>query len=148
MSLRDGQVLYKDKSGQVFRKARPDWASDPNLVLSPEDVESFNNAQLGVFPRMQFEGTKLQADVVLRGRGDVIFHFHDVRRSDFRDLLAEVVEEHFGTTDSFYFDDVPELEKTFGLLAKGVRNHPLYNQKHFIEDFLHLLDAVLIEAGK
>jgi hypothetical protein len=117
-------------------------------MLSEDDVEKFNNVSLAVPPRMEFEGVTLKADIVTRGEGDVIYHFHEIRRKDFRDILAEVVESHFGNTEPFKFDDCPELPQTCGLLAKGVRSNPLFNIKFYVEDFLWLLDGTMVELRK
>jgi hypothetical protein len=143
------QMLYQDKSGHRKKIDRPEWANNPDNMLSKEDAEVFNNANLTIPPRMEFEGNTLRADVVTRAqpdRGDLIFHFHGVDHPDFQTLLAEVVEAHFGTTDAFRVDRVIELPGTWGLLAKGARSRPMFNLKFYTEDFLWLLDRVLQEA--
>lgn len=140
------QVLYKDKSGRMAKVPRPEWANDPRNMLSKEDAEEFSKASLVIPPRMEFEGDILRADVVPRGEGDLIFHFHEIKHSDFSTLLAEVVESHFGSTDAFRIDRVIEIPGTWGLLAKGVRANPMFNLKFYTEDFLWLLDRVLQET--
>jgi hypothetical protein len=146
--LSPDKVLAKDRNGKISTEKRPNWASDPKLVLSKEDVEKFNKAELGIPPRLQFEGKVLKADIVFRKDSDIIFHFQGIRNKDFRQILAEVLDAHFGSTDAFKFDPVPELPDTFGLLAKGVRLNPLFSLKFYVEDFLWLLDRTLVELRK
>jgi hypothetical protein len=140
------QMLQRDRAGRTAKIQKPAWANDPRNMLSPEDVEAFQDADLAIPPRMMFEGDVLRADIVTRGDGDLIYHFYEVNHDDFRTLLAEVVESHFGSTDSFRVDQVIEMPGTWGLLAKGVRSLPLFNLKFYTEDFLWLLDKVLKET--
>jgi len=138
-------VHHLDEHGRVSIKPRPDWANDPDLALSKEAVEKFNDTDLAIPPRMKFGAETFDADIVTRGEGDLIYHFHGIKHDDFKQLLADVVESHFGDTDDFKVDYVPEL-KAYGLLAKGVRKNPMFNLKFYTEDFLWLLDGVLKEA--
>jgi hypothetical protein len=137
-------MVYKDEHGRLSKIRRPDWANDPSLALSSEAVENFANSGLGVPPRMIWQGS-LKADVVLRGDGDIIYHFHEIKYQDFRKLLAEVVESHFGSTDAFKLDEVYEIPGTWGLLAKGVRTNPLFNFDFYTTEFLGLLESTLEE---
>jgi hypothetical protein len=143
------EVLYQSEPGaprKVIRK--PDWANDPKLALTEKDVEKFNSTEFSMPERMEFSGNVLkEATIVLRGEGDIIYQFFGVKHPDFKGFLAEVVDEHFGSTDDFRVDYIQEL-KSWSLLAKDVRTRPLFNFKHYTEDFMWLLDAALEEFKK
>ena len=83
--------------------------------------------------------------VVVDGKGmDTIFQFFGVRTPEFSDVIAEVIEDHFGNTAGFAIEYVPEL-KMYGLLAKDHRENPLYNKDHQVYNFLDLLDSTITE---
>lgn len=138
-------VMYLDKNRQISKQPRPEWANDPKLQLTKDAITKFEETPLEIPPRLKFEGNILDADIVPRGDGDLIYHFSNIKHPDFKKILAEVVEQHFGATDDFRIDFVPELQ-AWGLLAKNVRKKPLFNLMFYTEDFLWLLDAVLKEA--
>ena len=136
-------TITAKEGGKFVEKPRPEWAEDPKLYLTKEKAEEFNKARLGTHPRMEFVGENLNADVVLPGDTDVIFHFF-LRRAqpDFDTFLGEIVESHFGSTDNFAVAFTPEVD-SWGLKAQGLRSLPLYSVKSHIEDFLRLVDASL-----
>ncbi len=116
----------------------PDFMQDPE-VSKPGHEVSFN-----LPPRMVYEGKNFKAEIVSRG-DDLIYQFFRVRHTDFRRLLAEIIEEHFGNTTSFSAATVPEL-KSLGVLAKGVTNNPFFNLDHYTSGFLGLVDDCLSEV--
>jgi hypothetical protein len=86
--------------------------------------------------------------IVVDGKGfDVIFQFFNLKFQDFRDLAAEAVESHFGSTNGFAIEFVEEL-KMYGLLAKDLKENPLFNKEFHIYDFVDLLDKTLTEVQK
>jgi hypothetical protein len=136
-------IIERTESGQFVEKPRPEWASDPKLVLTKEKAEAFNKVQLGTHPRMKFVGECSEVDVVLPGEKDVIFHFFlNKPMNDFDLFLAEVVESHFGSTDNFAVAYTPEVQ-SWGLKATGLRTLPLYSTKVHIEKFLTLVDETM-----
>ena len=85
--------------------------------------------------------------VVIDGKGsDNIFQFFKVKRKDFNDIVAEVIEDYFGTTNGFAIEYVRELSM-YGLLAKDQRDTPLYNREFHVDSFLKLLDATMSELS-
>jgi len=96
-------------------------------------------------PPVPIEGQNLRADLVRRN-SDVILHLYPHRSvPDFERLVAEVVESHFGTTEGFCLDRVPEL-RSWALLMYRVADKPLFRPEFYVEQFLELLDAVLSEV--
>jgi hypothetical protein len=93
---------------------------------------------------MIYEGQNFKAEIVSRG-DDLIYQFFRVRHKDFRGLLAEIIEAHFGNTNSFSAATVPEL-KSLGVHARGVTNNPFFNLDHFTSAFLGLVDDCLGES--
>ena len=81
--------------------------------------------------------------MVVHGKGlDNIFQFFRVKFPEFDELVAEVIEEHFGDTDLFAIEYVGELDM-FGLLAKDQRDNPLYSKDFHVYGFLDLLDSTI-----
>jgi len=147
-TLEDNQVIYKDEHGMQAVTKRPAWANDDKLILSDDDIAVFNNTEFAVPDHLGFEGVKLkEVLIVFRGEGDVIYHFPKIRHKDFKNLLSAVVESHFGSVDSFKVDYVRDMG-LWSLLAKNVRTNPLFDMKHYTEDFLWLLDGTLEEDLK
>jgi hypothetical protein len=128
-------------------KSKPAWV-DSARTLSDKDVDSFNNTQLSVPERFDFDMRNFTCSVVLEGDGDLVYQFVDVKHPDFRQLLADTIESHFGSTRNFSARyDTPVL--SWGLLGKDVRLRPLYTQAQYIDAFVGLLDEVLeIEKTK
>ena len=136
-------IIEKNKAGQFVEKPRPDWAADPKLMLTKEKAEAFSRTQLVAHPRMKFVGEHFEVDVVLPGEADVIFHFFlHKKQDDFDTFLAEVVDNHFGSTDGFSVAYTPEVD-SWGLKAEGLRKRPLYSIKSYVESFLQLVDDAL-----
>jgi len=102
--------------------------------------------EIGVVPvpRAGFRGENFRAEIVAKG-DDLIYQFFDVRNDDFRNLLAEVIEAHFGSTDKFSASYIPEV-KSMGVHANGVVGSPFFNYDHYTKDFLELVDTVLGEV--
>ena len=143
MTLDPNQVIFKDEHGRQEVTRRPVWANDDKLVMSDDDVELFNNTEFSLPEHLEFRGAVLEdVMIVFRGEGDIIFHFPKIRHKDFKNLLSAVVESHFNTMDPFRVDHIPEM-KLWSMLAKNVRTNPLFNMKHYVEDFLWLLDGTL-----
>lgn len=113
-------------------------------MLQQFNKELKKASQLSVTPpeASEFQGKRLNARVVRKG-GDLIFQFFLPKfPSDFPTLLAETVESHFGATDGFKLDHVPELN-SYALLAKGILDRPTVRVDYVTTDFLNLLDEVL-----
>ena len=137
-------IIERTESGQFVEKPRPEWASDPKLILTREKAAEFEKAQLVAHPRMKYVGETFEVDVVLPGDKDVIFHFFlNSPLPDFDLLLAECVESHFGSTDTFSVAYTPEVS-SWGLKAEGLRTLPLYSAKSHVEAFLKLVDDSLV----
>lgn len=81
--------------------------------------------------------------IVVDGKGsDLIFQFFSVKVQDFENIIAEVIEDHFGSTDNFAIEYVTELSM-FGLLYKDAKAHPLFSKEFHIYKFLSLLDDTI-----
>jgi hypothetical protein len=119
-------------------------SSETLKMLQQFNKELKKASQLAVTPpeTSEFQGKRLNARVV-RKAGDLIFQFFLPKfPADFPTLLAEVVESHFGGTDDFKLDHVPELN-SYALLAKGILDRPTVRIDYVTTDFLNLLDEVL-----
>lgn len=119
-------------------------SADTLKMMQQFNKELRKASQLAVTPpeTSEFQGKRLTARVVKKD-SDLIFQFFLTKfPSDFPALLAEVVESHFGSTDSFKLDHVPELN-SYALLAKGILDRPTVRVDYVTTDFLNLLDEVL-----
>ena len=116
----------------------PDFMQDPDRSKSGHEV-AFN-----LPPRAMYEGRNFRAEIVSKG-DDLIYQFFRVKHSDFRNFLAEIIESHFGNTDSFSAASVPEL-KSLGVRAKRVADSPFFSYRHYTSDFLGLVDSCLEEV--
>lgn len=119
-------------------------SSETLKMLQQFNKELKKASQLSVTPpeTSEFQGKRLNARVVRKG-GDLIFQFFLPKfPTDFPTLLAEVVESHFGGTDDFKLDHVPELN-SYALLAKGILDRPTVRVDYVTTDFLNLLDEVI-----
>lgn len=86
--------------------------------------------------------------IVVDGKGDdLIFQFFEVTIKPFSDIVAEVIEDHFGSTDKFAIEYVAEL-KMYGLLAKDLKSNPLFSKETHIVKFLDLVDKTITEYLK
>jgi hypothetical protein len=84
---------------------------------------------------------------VVHGKGtDNIFQFFEVRHKDFDNLLAEVIEDYFGATESFALDYIADID-SYALLAKNLRDNPMFNVKYHVEGFLDILAGTIREAA-
>lgn len=130
-------------NGQIVDKARPSWVDDPNMILSEKDIEEFSRTEFGMPTRRSLGLTNFDVDIVYRDPyGDVIYQFLNVTVPKFDEILATVIEEHFGSTDFFRVRYEREIS-AWGLLAKQVRQSPLYNRNHYEDEFVGLVDDVL-----
>lgn len=150
--LRDQVLMNANKGQSPFLTKKPDWAKDEKLRLSKASVEKFNQTQLASWPRTRLEGTRMHAEIVQRPPHDMIYQFFFPKKlkpvgTDFESLLADTVQAHFGTLTPFSLDRVEELE-SWALLAKNVRDSPLYSEEHYTTAFLTLLDLALDEAER
>jgi hypothetical protein len=119
-------------------------SSDTLKMLQQFNKELKKASQLSITPpeTSEFQGKRLNARVVRKG-SDLIFQFFLPKfPADFPTLLAEIVESHFGDTDDFKLDNVPELS-SYALLAKGILDRPTVRVDYVTTDFLNLLDEVL-----
>ena len=111
------------------------------------NIESWTDIQL-MAPNNETVNKDNFTCTVIDGKGyDNIFQFFEVKIEDFDDLIAEVIEDHFGNTEPFAIEYVPELSM-YGLLAKDQRDGPMYNSDFHIHTFLDLLDKTITEMLK
>lgn len=113
----------------------PDFMKDPNRSKAGHEVG------IATPPRAEYRGKNFRAQIVSKD-GDLIFQFFGVQHGDFRNFLAEIIEEHFGSTDAFSAEYVPEVQ-SLGVRAKGVTESPFFNYDHYTVDFLGLVDRCL-----
>ena len=86
--------------------------------------------------------------IVVDGKGDdLIFQFFNVKIDDFEEVIAEVIEEHFGNTNGFAIEYVSEL-KMYGLLYKDAKDTPLFSRDFHVHAFLDILDSTITELQK
>jgi len=95
--------------------------------------------------REEIEGKNITATVVFKDNNDIVYQLFPSYRDDFRSILAEAVEIHFGSTDSFKVHEVSEL-KSWALLAEGVQGRPFYNKDFYVDEFVTLIDMALEEV--
>lgn len=93
-------------------------------------------------PRDTWQGSRIQMEFVFRD-SDVVYHINAPRfPSGFRELLAEVIEAHFGTTAAFAVDYVPEMN-SYALIGRGLLARPIVDRVHLTTNFARLLDAAV-----
>lgn len=117
----------------------------PAFMQDPTKSTAVYDESFGTPPRAEYRGQRCRVEIVLRG-DDLIYQFYGVRNTDFQDLLAEIIEAHFGKTDDFSVTYIPEVQ-SWGLRAKDVRANPFFNYDHFTVRFLDLVDHCLREAA-
>jgi hypothetical protein len=142
-------TLRADQRGERATKvaARPSWATSDKL-LKPEHVEQFQRTQMSVTPREELEGLHIHIVIAYPTEPHIIFQITLKRPfEDFRALLGEVIEEHFGSTDKFRASFEEDLG-TWSVICLGARDNPLFNKQFHVEDFLSLLDIAVDEARK
>lgn len=105
----------------------PDWTENFTLSIPEnEDIEKDNFSC-----------------IVIHGKGyDNIFQFFNVKTDDFEEIIAEVIEDHFGDTSDFAIEFVDEMDM-FGLLAKDLRDNPMFSKEFHVHEFLDLLDSTI-----
>ena len=150
--LRDQVLMQAQRGASPFLTQKPDWAKDQKLKLSRLDIQKFERTTLEAWPRQRFEGLRVHVEVVFRPDHDIIYQFFfprklKLRGTDFESLLADTVDAHFGTLKPFSLDEVPEVE-SWAMLARNVRDLPMYNADHYAAGFITLLDLALDEAEK
>lgn len=114
------------------------------FMEDPDRSKPGHEVAFNVPPRMVYEGRNFRVEIVSRG-DDLIYQFFGVRHPDFRNFLAEIIESHFGNTNSFSAASVPEL-KSLGVRAKAVTNNPFFNLMHYTSGFLGFVDDCLSEV--
>ena len=72
----------------------------PKFMKDLERSKPGHEVAFNVPPRMEYQGEYFRAEIVHKAP-DLIYQFFQVRHPDFRSLLAEVVESHFGNTQAF-----------------------------------------------
>mgnify|MGYP001208656263 CR=1 FL=1 len=138
----DNQITIKTSSGPQ-KVQKPYWV-DHSSGLTPELVENFNNTQFSIEPRRSFEGNNFEAMAVLKKDNNIIFQFFNAKRKDFRDILAEVIEDYFGSTDNFAVAYEKELQ-SYSLLGKELQSFPMFSTDTHIDKFFSLLDNTIEE---
>ena len=118
--------------------------STPKFMQDPEVSSSGHEVGFVPHPRAEYRGENFKAEIVSKG-DDLIYQFFGVKHDDFRNLLSEIIESHFGSTDKFSAAYVPEL-KSLGVRAKGVAGSSFFNYDHYTSGFLGLVDRVLSEV--
>jgi len=118
--------------------------STPEFMQDPERSKPGHEVSFNLPPRMTYKGSNCKVEIVRKG-DDIIYQFFKVKHPDFRSLLAEIIESHFGSTNTFAAASVPEL-KSLGVIAKGVLASPLFNFSHYTSEFLSLVDSCLEES--
>lgn len=94
----------------------------------------------------QARDRKFHARIILcDGAQDLIFQFFmDPFPREFQDLVTAVVTDHFGSTDRFALEWVPEV-RSFALLARGIWGNPLRDETRITAGFLTLVENTLAE---
>lgn len=138
----DNEMTIKTSSGPQ-KVQKPYWA-DIAPGLTPEQIEDFNNTEFFIDPRREFEGNNFEAVAVIKQDNNVIFQFFKTKRKDFRDILAEVVESHFGSTDDFAVAYEKELH-SYSLLGKQLQSLPTFSNDTHVDQFFSLLDNTIEE---
>ena len=118
--------------------------STPEFMKDAKKSAPGHEVGIVPFPRAEYKGQNFHADIVARDE-DLIYQFFNVKAADFRTILAEVIEAHFGSTDKFSASYIPEV-KSLGVRAQGVAGSPFFNYDHYTTEFLDLVDTVLGEV--
>jgi hypothetical protein len=114
------------------------------FMHDPARSEAGHEVKIATPPRAEFRGDNFRAQIVSKD-SDLIYQFFGVLHADFRNFLAEIIESHFGSTDAFSAEYIPEVQ-SLGVRAKGVTELPFFNYDHYTVDFLGLVDRCLQES--
>ena len=86
--------------------------------------------------------------IVVDGKGtDLIFQMFSLKVDEVEELVAEVIEDHFGDTENFAIEFVPEMGM-YGLLYKNAKDNPLFSKDFHVYEFLDILDKTITELQK
>ena len=105
------------------------------------------NASINIIPPTYEEHTASHFScTVVDGKGhDLIYQFFKVEEKNFTDILAEVIDDFFGSTDNFAVEFVPELD-SYALLAKNIKDNPLFTRERSVRAFLSLLNETISQV--
>lgn len=108
-------------------------------------VERLKDKTFAAPQALEYEGRNFTACIVLRDDRDLIFQFFMKSfPKDFPSLLTAVVAAHFGSSERFALDWVPEV-KSYALLGKGLWDNALRDELFLTAKFLELVDTTLDE---
>ena len=112
----------------------------------PAELRRYANTEFRPPRHAEYEGRNIGVQVAVLREEDVTWQFFARKFPPaFDTLLAEVVEAHFGSTDKFAVDWVPEMQ-SWSLIGRGLWLSPLKNEDHLVAHFLDLLDNALDEV--
>ena len=129
---------------QVVRKEAPAWFDQSSVALLHKALShaAQEEQEIAVPETTHVVMKNFEAYVTNKGDRDIVIQFVSPKCKTFEDVLPEVVESHFGTTDGFRLHVEP-LIKSFGLLMEGVRGRPMFSYDHTVTNFLALVDQTL-----
>ena len=129
---------------QVETKAAPAWFDSGSVELLHRALSKASEGEQEIsVPAMQhYQLKNFEAYVTERGSRDLVIQFVAPKCRTFEEILPEVVEGHFGTTEGFKLHSEPQI-KSFGLLLEGVRGRPIFSYDHSVTNFLNLVDQTL-----
>jgi len=129
---------------QVATKSAPAWFNADSVSLLHRALSRAAEAEQEIsLPSSQHHQMKnFEAYVTDRGEKDLVVQFVSPKYKHFQEVLPEIVEGHFGTTEGFKLHVEPEI-KSYGLLMEGIRGRPSFSPEHVITNFLAFADQTL-----
>ena len=134
----------RGQARQTQKVSAPSWFNQESVDLLQRALsKAASEEQEIVLPVTEhYQFANFEAYVTQRGDKDIVVQFVSPKYRPFEDVLPEVVESHFGTTDGFKLHVEPAIQ-SFGLLMEGIRGRPSYSHEHVVDNFLNLVDKTL-----
>lgn len=134
----------RGQARQVATKGAPAWFNSDSVSLLHRALSTAASTEQEIsVPQSEYHQMKnFEAYVTERGDRDLVVQFVAPKCKDFSEVLPEIVDGHFGTTEGFKLHVEPEI-KSYGLLMEGVRGKPSFSPEHVITNFLAFADQTL-----
>ena len=136
--------------------ASPELVKD--LQTFVRGAAAFAQTEFAVDPREEIDGPFCAVTVVFKRDGDVIFQLFPKKlgtrggggrwpsdEAAARDLLARLIDQHFGSTDRFSAAWTPEL-KSWAVHAAGLSERATYDKERHVYGFAQYINQALANS--
>lgn len=129
---------------RVETREAPTWFNSDSVALLHKALAKAaeTEQEISLPSSEHYQMKNFEAYVTDRGDRDIVIQFIAPKCKTFEDVLPEIVEGHFGTTEGFKLHVEPQIT-SFGLLLEGVRSRPAFSRTHTVDNFLAFVDQTL-----